>query len=90
MMYLATYESVPEEGQPVVKGHRNVGAENETHALAVLQVFLNVFSPGRDFDVSLIPCPIIRRANRKLFERAGPSRRTPYFTALRIKSPFGQ
>ena len=24
-MYLATYESVPEEGQPAVKGQRNVG-----------------------------------------------------------------
>ena len=57
MMYLATYESVPEEGQPVVNGQRNVGAENETHALAVLQVFLNVFSPGRDFDVLLDPLP---------------------------------
>jgi hypothetical protein len=57
MMYLATYESVPEEGQPAVKGQRNVGAENKTHALAVLQVFLNVFSPGRDFDVSLDPLP---------------------------------
>jgi hypothetical protein len=57
MMYLATYESVPEEGQPAVKGQRNVGAENETHALAVLQVYLNVFSPGRDFDVLLDPLP---------------------------------
>ena len=57
MMYLATYESVPEEGQPAVKGQRNVGAKNKTHALAVLQVFLNVFSPGRDFDVSLDPLP---------------------------------
>ena len=46
---------MPEEGQPAVKGQRNVGAENKTHALAVLQVFLNVFSPGRDFDVSLDP-----------------------------------
>ena len=57
MMYLATYESVPEEGQPAVRGQRNVGAENKTHALAVLQVFLNVFSPGQDFDVSLDPLP---------------------------------
>ena len=57
MMYLATYKSVPEEGQPAVKGQRQVGAENETHALAVLRVFLNVFSPGRDFDVSLDPLP---------------------------------
>ena len=57
MMYLATYESVPEEGQPVVNGQRNVGAENKTHALAVLQVFLNVLSPSRDFDVSLDPLP---------------------------------
>ena len=57
MMYLATYESVPEESQPAVKGQSNVGAENKTHALAVLQVFLNVFSPGRDFDVSLDPLP---------------------------------
>ena len=57
MIYLATYKSVPEEGQPVVNGQRNVGAENETHALAVLQVFLNVFSPGRDFDVLLDPLP---------------------------------
>jgi|HubBroStandDraft_6_1064221.scaffolds.fasta_scaffold1414982_1 hypothetical protein len=57
MIYLATYKSVPEEGQPVVKGQRNVGAENKTHALAVLQVFLNIFSPGRDFDVSLDPLP---------------------------------
>jgi hypothetical protein len=57
MTYLATYESVPEEGQPAVKGQRNVGAENETRALAVLQVFLNVFSPGRDFDVALDPLP---------------------------------
>ena len=57
MIYLATYKSVPDEGQPVVKGQRNVGAENKTHALAVLQVFLNIFSPGRDFDVSLDPLP---------------------------------
>ena len=57
MIYLATYKSVPEEGQPVVKGQRNVGAESKTHALAVLQVFLNIFSPGRDFDVSLDPLP---------------------------------
>ena len=57
MMYLATFESAPEEGQPVVKGQRNVGAEDETHALAFIQVFLNVFSPGRYFDFSLDPVP---------------------------------
>ena len=57
MTYLATYESVPEEGQPAVKGQRNVRAENETRALAVFQVFLNVFSPGRDLDVALDPLP---------------------------------
>jgi hypothetical protein len=57
MMYLATFESGPRAGLATVKGKRNVGAENETHALAVLQVFLNAFSPGRDFDLSLDPLP---------------------------------
>ena len=57
MMYLATYESVPEEGQPVVKGQRNVGAENEAHALRFFRSFSTFFFPGRDFDVSLDPLP---------------------------------